>query len=717
MTECPQLQILLPNTLGGLVRVLLLEDVAAEANFIRESLKNAMQDFEVDHVATIAECLDRLQHVTDGTVPAYHLLLLDLCVPDSQGIATFKMVCEWANRIPIVVQSGIDDESIAVESVRLGAQDYLVKDDLDSRSLVRSLRYARERFRVNNDLIESRERYALAMKGAGEVLWDLDIETNRLHLSARWHELLGRNNTSPVDTTLNRWLNEIDHRDRDRVSRAFEKHRRGESRPIEVEFRIYRKTGEIRWVLCRGVAIRNQRGMAYRMAGSQSDITRRKRAEERLRHAALHDHLTGLPNRALFNDRLEQAHRRLSRNASQHFAVLLMDLDRFKTINDSLGHPTGDTLLRVIAHRLIKTLRDCDTIARIGGDEFAVLLEDIVTPSLACEAADRMVSALHGPAQVDGREIFTSASVGVTHSTISCESATAMIRDADAALYFAKRHGGNQQRLFVPTLHEEASLRLALDSELRRALDRTELFLEFQPIVDIENNAVAGAEALVRWRSPTRGVVAPSDFIPLAEETGLIVPIGEWVFSETCRQLRMKLDTSPDFALPVSINISPRQLREDGFVSMVQRIVTESGIPPKLLTLELTENTVMSDPAQVAEMLDDLRATGMSVDIDDFGTGWSSFRYLQRFPVDRLKIDRSFVHGLCKEVERNAEIVRAILDLGRNLGIGVVAEGIETQEQLAFLRKLRCRLGQGFLFCPPRGALPTSPETMHPMPG
>ena len=207
------------------MRVLLLEDVAAEANFIRESLKNAMQDFTVDHVATIAECLDRLQHVDEGTVPEYHLLLLDLCVPDSQGIATFKTVCEWAHRIPIVVQSGIDDESIAVESVRLGAQDYLVKDDLDSRGLVRSLRYARERFRVNNDLMESRERYALAMKGAGEVLWDLDIGTNRLHLSARWYELLGQNNTSPVDTTLNRWLNEIDHRDRDRVSRAFQKHR------------------------------------------------------------------------------------------------------------------------------------------------------------------------------------------------------------------------------------------------------------------------------------------------------------------------------------------------------------------------------------------------------------------------------------------------------------------------------------------------------------
>lgn len=677
----------------------------AEANFIRESLRASTPQCTIEHVETISDCLKQLNEVRIGATAPYDLLLIDLCVPDSKGLDTFERVKGWADRVPIVVQSGIDDEAVAVEAVRRGAQDYLVKDDLDARLLTRSLRYALERFRTTRDLRDSQERYALAMRGAGEVLWDLDLATNELHMSSRWHILMGRQDSSPVNIPFEQWLQNIDRRDQDRVLRAFDKHRKGLTSHLETEFRVHRVNGEVRWVLCRGVALRDDHRLSFRMAGSQSDITRRKLAEERLRYAALHDHLTGLPNRALFNDRLQQAHRRLSRNAGSHFAVLLMDLDRFKTVNDSLGHPTGDSLLRIIAHRLVQTLRDCDTIARIGGDEFAVLLEDVLTPKLAGEAASRLVSALHGPAQVEGREIFTSASIGVTHSTISCESATAMIRDADAALYFAKRNGGSQHQLFVPSLHEEASRRLALDSDLRRALDRTELFLEFQPIVDINQRRMAGAEALVRWRSPTRGVVAPSEFIPLAEETGLIVPIGEWVFQEACRHLRMKLDVAPNFAVPVSINISPRQLRETGFVDMVKRIVKDSGIPAHLLTLELTENTVMNDPEQVAEMLDDLRSTGMSVDIDDFGTGWSSFSYLRRFPVDRLKIDRSFVHGLSDGLERNTEIVRSILDLGRNLGIGVVAEGIETTGQLEHLRTMNCQLGQGFLFCRPKSTL------------
>jgi len=427
------------------------------------------------------------------------------------------------------------------------------------------------------------------------------------------------------------------------------------------------------------------------------DITERKQTEERLTYDALHDSLTGLPNRACFLDRLGQAIQR----PNSGFAVLFMDLDRFKNINDSLGHDVGDQLLIATARRLESSLRPGDTVARLGGDEFTVLLENIMQDTEAIEVAERIHRALTVPVKLEHHEVFTAASIGIAISEAGYHTPEEVIRDADTAMYRAKAHGKGRHELFDTGMHRNAVRLLQLETDLRRAVDWEAFQLHFQPIVSLSTGKIISFEALVRWSHPRRGLIAPAEFIPVAEETGLIVPIGTWALREACYQMRRWQDRLPAARdLTISVNLSPKQVMQPDFPSQIRRILEETRLPAQALRLEITESLIMERAADAAVVLGILHDMGISLCFDDFGTGYSSLSVLHRFPMDALKIDRSFVSRM-GETDENVEIVRAILTLARNLGREVVAEGVETEQQLAQLAALECDAVQGFYLSRP----------------
>jgi len=439
------------------------------------------------------------------------------------------------------------------------------------------------------------------------------------------------------------------------------------------------------------------------------DITERKELEAALSHQAFHDSLTKLPNRALLKDRIDHAVARAARRG-RALAVLLLDLDGFKGVNDSLGHAAGDLLLTAVADRLADSVRPTDTCARLGGDEFAVLLEDLASPNDWQVVANRILEALRTPFDLDGKEIFVRASIGAAvRAGDSREDADDLLRNADVAMYMAKSQGKNRFELFCPTMHSEMLRRLDLEADLRRALETCDEFvLHYQPTVVLQTGEISGVEALVRWNHPTRGLVPPLEFVPIAEETGLIGRLGEWVLREACHQA-IRWDMEADGAIrreppmTISVNLSARQLQHDSLVGMVQSVLEETGLEPRRLILEITETAVMNDHVTTIVKLQQLKDLGVGLAIDDFGTGYSSLAYLRRFPIDVLKIDRSFVDGVT-EGSQKAALLRTIVELGRTLNLKTVAEGIEEHSELHQLRSLECDLGQGYYVARPLDA-------------
>ena len=428
------------------------------------------------------------------------------------------------------------------------------------------------------------------------------------------------------------------------------------------------------------------------------DITTRKTLEEELRRQAFHDSLTGLANRALFADRLEHALAR-TRRFGYRVAVLFLDLDDFKTVNDSLGHGEGDALLIAVGKRLAGAMRAGDTIARMGGDEFAVLVEDPSDAAAPIAVAERLLAILELPFEIGSKELFVHASVGVAVSTGQTKDGDELLRDADVSMYTAKNKGKNRVEVFEPSMHAAAMARLALKGDLERALERGEFGLLYQPIMRLASREIVGVEALVRWHHPRRGGVGPAEFIPVAEETGLILPLGRWVLEEACRQA-VAWDARLDQRLAMSVNVSGRQIHQPGFVDDVRGILAATGLEPARLTLELTESVLMQDVGATTVTLTALKSLGVRLAIDDFGTGYSSLSYLRRFPIDELKIDRSFVATIEDGAEQSA-LVRSILKLGETMHLQTVAEGIEEAGQLAELQHLGAGLGQGYLFARP----------------
>src|SRR6266446_1051202 len=568
---------------------------------------------------------------------AVDLVLLDIEMPDISGLDALQALREHYSpaELPIIMVTAKTQSDDIVKALDLGANDYLTKPIDFPVAVARigtqlSHKYAQEALK------ESEERYALAARGSNDGLWDWNLPANVVHFSPRWKAMLGCEE-GEIGDRPEEWFDRIHDADRERVKEEMAAHQKGLTPHFETEHRVLHKDGSFRWMLSQGVAVHDASGNALRMAGSQTDITEGK----------VSDPLTGLPNRLPFIDRVGRLVKHTKRRKDQLFAVLFMDLDGFKMINDSMGHLIGDQLLLGVANRLEKCLRSTDIVARLGGDEFTVLLDQIEDPSDAKRAADRLMKALAPAFILGGKEVFTSVSIGIALSNPAYEQAEDILRDADTAMYRAKSLGKARYEVFDADMRASVMARLQLETDLRRALERGEFRNFYQPIVALVSGEIAGFEALLRWEHPTRGLLGPAEFIPVAEETGLIRELGWWNLREACRQIsewRAGLDAHSH--LTISVNLSAKQFLQPNLVEDIRKLLGELALPPKALKLEITESTVMADPSAAVEMLQQIKSLGIHLAIDDFGTGYSSLSYLHRFPLDTLKIDRSFISGM-----------------------------------------------------------------------
>jgi diguanylate cyclase (GGDEF)-like protein/PAS domain S-box-containing protein len=631
------------------------------------------------------------------------LVLLDSMMPGLSGIDLLRQLRQRFSsaRLPIIMVTALGESERVVEALNLGANDYISKP-VDFPVALARIKAQVERKRAEQAVRESEERYARAARGANDGLWDWDLETQRIYFSTRWKAMLGYE-AGEIGDGPEEWLSRVHKEDRAALGAELARHWDAAlNRECAIEHRVLHKDGSYRWMLSRGSAERDGQGRAVRMAGSLTDITSGK----------AFDPLTGLPNRTLFHDKLAACLERAAREPGYPFAVLLLDLDRFKIVNDSLGHTAGDELLIHVAQRLRAAVRNAppptaavrdaalDLIARLGGDEFAILLENVDREG-AIRIAERIRESIHAAFKLESREVFTTASIGIVPGNPGYRTPTEILRDADTAMYQAKSLGRSRFEVFDGAMRAQAVARLELESDLRRAVDNREFVLYYQPKVSLKTDKIAGVEALIRWRHPVRGIVPPDEFIPLAEETGLIVPIGLWVLREACMAMRRwqaEFPTVPP--LEVSVNVSVRQFREPDLHDQVAAILAETQLDPRTLQLEITESVLMDDVDEVAELLGRLKMLGVGLKIDDFGTGYSSLKCLSRLPFDMLKIDRTFVVNMTGP-GGTGDTIRAILLLAENLGMQVVAEGIEKKEQLAELQSLHCDFGQGYYFSPP----------------
>jgi diguanylate cyclase (GGDEF)-like protein/PAS domain S-box-containing protein len=556
-----------------------------------------------------------------------------------------------------------------------------------------------EHHRAQAALKHSEERYALAARGSKDGLWDWDLQTDTIYLSPRWMELLGLRDEGA--TRIDCWLTRIHAEDRPSFDQALRDHLEGRTHDFEHEYRVRHADGTYRWMLCHGICVRDSQGQPSRMAGSQTDVTSRHVFEQQLQHAALHDTLTGLANRALFSKLLSQALARARRHADYAFAVLFVDLDRFKVINDSLGHLIGDQLLKEVAWRLQSLLRTEDIIARFGGDEFVILLDNIAGAGDAHDIATRIRQELETPFLFGTHEICVSASIGITIGSSEHEKGEEILRNADIAMYRAKALGKNRHETFDAAMHDKAMARLALENDMRHALEWKQFVVKYQPIIALDTQTIVGFEALTRWKRPDGRDVAPAEFIPIAEETGLIVPLGHWILNEACRQVATWQRRHPMASpLSVAVNLSPRELEQPGFVERIAEVLRDSCVAPGSLHLELTERSLVDGSEATLARIRQLKDLGVRLYLDDFGTGYSSLSYLHRFPIDTIKIDQSFINRMEANV-RDDTLVDAIIMLAKKLGMEVIAEGVETEMQFRQLQSTECDFAQGHYFAAP----------------
>lgn len=550
----------------------------------------------------------------------------------------------------------------------------------------------------------SEERYALAAQASNDGLWDIDIASRSMYVSPRLRAMVG-DPSLPDVLPYDWWFARIDPDDVEHLMREVNSHVTDPAvgrQHFSAEFRMLCEDGATRWLVMRGVTVFDANGKPVRVAGSMADVTEQKRAEAQLLHDAMHDTLTGLPNRSLLSDRISQAILQRQRNPQQTYAILYMDLDRFKDINDSHGHPLGDRLLVAVAQRVLECIRATDTLARLGGDEFVILLNNVTSVTQAVQLAERVQESLNVPFDLSGLELHTSPSIGVVLGDSTHYGPEDVLRDADIAMYRAKELGRAQHQVFDASMRGRVYQRIRTEADLRLALQNREFEVFYHPICSARSGGLFAFEALVRWRHPQRGLVPPGDFIPLAEEIGLIIPLDRWVLRQACRTVKAWQDES-GLPLRVSVNLSGKQFSQPDLLHNIRAALAETGLPASSLLIEITEGVIMENIAASIENLREIQALGVHVEIDDFGTGFSSLTYLVQLPVNILKVDRSFTSQILTD-QRKREIVNTIIRLAHNLNLEVVAEGVETQSQLAELRDMQCDFAQGYLFAQPLDA-------------
>jgi diguanylate cyclase (GGDEF)-like protein/PAS domain S-box-containing protein len=638
---------------------------------------------------------------------SFDLVLLDVEMPIMSGLEVLGRLRETytQTQLPVIMVTARTQGADIVEAFRLGANDYVTKPVDFPVALARIGTHLAHKWAVA-DLRDSEERYALAMRGANDGLWDWNLLTDDVHWSSRWKSMLGYDEED-IGVSPDEWLTRVHPEDIERVKVALMAHLADRSAHYESEHRMLHRDGTYRWVLCRGAAVRHE-GRATRLVGSLSDITDAKVA----------DALTGLPNRLLFVELLDRALKRTRRRSDYGFALLVLGLDRFTVIKDSLGSLTADRLLVAVAHRLQSTMRATDavtperpgsTLARLGGDEFTVLIDDMTDASAAVRVAERLRQALEEPFELDGHQVYTRATMGIALSGPAYAGPEEIMRDAATALHRAKAHGSTAFELFDPAMRARAVSQLQLETDLRAAIAERAFAVHYQPIVCLRTGGIAGMEALVRWHHPTRGMVSPVEFIPLAEDTGMLLEIGRLVLTESCRQMaRWQHRFGTDAPRVICVNVSCRQFAQTNLIAEIQSILDDTGLESSCLHLEITESAFMGDVRSAHTTLNQLQSLGIEWSIDDFGTGYSSLSYLHRLQAGTVKIDRSFVSRLGHQ-ERGAEMVSAIVGLAHNFGMEVVAEGVETAEQLACVRRLGCDYAQGFYFSKPLEAAAVEP--------
>jgi diguanylate cyclase (GGDEF)-like protein/PAS domain S-box-containing protein len=681
--------------------ILLIQNDASDAAVVRKALSGS-DHFHVEWVKRCSEGLDRLAHTDAQKQPNLTAILVDLNLADSHGIETFDQIYRVAPQIPILVLSAAQDEDTAKLAVQRGAQDYLLKSRLDDYLLPKALSNMIERAANAEALFEEKERAQVTLNSIGDAVISTDFAGNVTYLNVVAERMTGWSREDATGRAFDEVFQIVDATTREPLPNPMLRAIR-ENKPVGLSpnCMLVPRDGVPASIEDSVAPIHDRRGAVTGAVMVFHDVSAARALSLRMAHLAQHDSLTDLPNRVLLGDRLRQA-MAMARRVHKNLAVLFLDLDRFKHVNDSLGHAIGDRLLQSVAQRLLACVRSSDTVSRQGGDEFVILLPGQAHAEQAAITAEKVLSALRAVHRIDQHELHISASIGIVTYPDDGATVETLLKNADCAMYQAKEGGRDSYQFFMPEMNARALERQALEHGLRGALSRQEFVLNYQPKINLQTGEMNGVEALIRWQHPERGLVPPAQFIPIAEECGLIVPIGRWVLREACRQAQAwQVAGLPP--LRVAINISAVELRSKGFVAGVRATLAETGLHADCLELELTETFLMQDSKSTAVILHALKDLGVMLALDDFGTGYSSLSYLKRFPIDTLKIDQSFVRDLATDAS-DASIVCAVISMGRSLNMHVVAEGVETPEQLEFLRKEICPEGQGYFFSRPVAA-------------
>jgi diguanylate cyclase (GGDEF)-like protein/PAS domain S-box-containing protein len=674
--------------------LLLIEDNPGDARLLREMLQEQEpHSAELKHVEYMSEAET---HLAENVVD---MILLDLGLPDAQGLAAVRRAHAAAPRVPLVVLTGLDDEVLATQALQEGAQDYLIKGQIETRGLLRALRYAVERKFMEEALFVEKERAQVTLNCIGEAVACTDIAGNITFLNLVAEKMTGWSREDAADRPMAEVFRILDAGSREIIISPMEG-AVAQDRTLHLPANciLVRKDGFETPIEDCVAPIHDRQGQATGAVIVFRDVSAARAMALQMAHSAEHDFLTGLPNRMLLNDRVSQAIVLAPRH-SKKVAVLFLDLDGFKHINDSLGHPIGDKLLQSIARRLVDCVRSSDTVSRQGGDEFVVLLSEVEQSEDAALTARRMLQSVAEAHSIERHDLHVTTSIGVSVFPDDGLDAETLIKNADTAMYQAKENGRQSYQFFKPAMNVRAVERQSIEESLRRALERQEFSLRYQPRVSLTTGKITGAEALIRWTHPSRGPVPPAKFIPVAEDCGMILPIGKWVLREACQQARAWQDAGLPLTT-MAVNISAMEFRNQSFLEGLFLVLEETGLDPKFLELELTESVLMKHAGSTQSMLKTLRDRGVQLAVDDFGTGYSSLSYLRKFHIDALKIDQSFVRQIATGPDETS-IVTAVISMGRSLKLRVVAEGVETQEELAFLQTHQCDEAQGYYFSRP----------------